>query len=79
MEVTLGPLKHAGGPCKTPTKKKRRRSPAYYRRREARRNARIKSTRNKSINAAVEVEIDVKDVDTTAATVVMKLKLIPTH
>ena len=31
LDVTLGPLQHAGGPCETPTKQKRTRSPAHHR------------------------------------------------
>ena len=62
LDVKLGPLQESSsGSLReiTTIKLKRKRSPAYYRRQEARRNARLTSTSQDFINAAEEVAADV--------------------
>ena len=62
LEVALGPLEstsNTSNDVKSPLKPKRKRSPAYFRRQEIRRNA----AKHLSTTAAVEVVVDTEDTD----------------
>ena len=73
LEVTLGALLESSPKADqyvaSVTKKKRKRSPAYYRRQDLRRNARMSSFSDESTNAAVEVNIGEKGANTCTSEV----------
>ena len=73
LEVTLGALLESSPKADQyvpfVTKKKRKRSPAYYRRQDLRRNARMSSLSDESTNAAVEVNIGEKGANTCTSEV----------